>query len=85
MADGSKIVSLPTHKTKMICTIGPASEAPEMLLSLIKGGMNIARLNYSHSDFAWHKQVMANLRQAAAAANLEITIMADMPGPKIRV
>ncbi len=52
---------------------------------LLQAGMNIARLNYSHGDFAKHKAVIADLRQAAQAAGQQLTIMADLPGPKIRI
>ncbi len=52
---------------------------------LLQAGMNIARLNYSHGDFAKHKAVIAGLRQAAKAASQQLTIMADLPGPKIRI
>jgi pyruvate kinase len=45
---------LPDHKTKIVATIGPASESPEMLERLIRAGLNIARLNFSHGDFAGH-------------------------------
>lgn len=73
------------HKTKLVCTIGPASATPEMMFKLISAGMDIARLNYSHGDFASHAEVIKNLRFAANQAGRRITIMADLPGPKIRL
>ena len=48
----------PAHKTKIVATIGPASESPEMLERLIRAGLNIARLNFSHGDFTQHGEVI---------------------------
>jgi len=76
---------LPDNKTKLVCTIGPASESVEVMRELLRAGMNIARLNFSHGEFAWHKTIIDRLREAAAAEKRNITIMADLPGPKIRV
>jgi len=73
------------HKTKVVCTIGPASDTPEMMFRMIEAGMDIARLNYSHGDFAYHANVIRNLRNAAQKAGKRITILADLPGPKIRL
>jgi pyruvate kinase len=76
---------LAPNKTKLVCTIGPASESPEVLRQMLQAGMNIARLNFSHGDFAWHGTAINNLRRAARTASKRVTIMADLPGPKIRV
>jgi len=73
------------NKTKIVCTIGPASESPEVMLQLLDAGMSIARLNFSHGDFAWHGAAIGNLRRAAVKAGKRLTIMADLPGPKIRI
>ncbi len=78
-------MALATHKTKLVCTIGPASDSPEILLQMLHAGMDVARLNFSHGDFAWHKTTIDHLRQAARSAGKRITIMADLPGPKIRI
>ena len=59
---------LPRNKTKIVCTIGPASESPEMMEKLIRAGMNVARLNFSHGSFESHGAVVRNLRAAASAA-----------------
>jgi len=76
---------LSSNKTKLVCTIGPASESVEVMRELLRAGMNIARLNFSHGEFSWHKTIIDRLREAAAAEGRNITIMADLPGPKIRV
>jgi pyruvate kinase len=76
---------LPNHKTKIVATIGPASESPEMLERLIRAGMNIARLNFSHGDFTGHAERIARIRAAARATGQRVAIMADLPGPKMRV
>ncbi len=76
---------LPDHKTKIVATIGPASESPEMLMRLLQAGMNVARLNFSHGDFANHAERIARLRAAAQSTGRRVTIMADLPGPKMRL
>jgi pyruvate kinase len=78
-------MKLPPHKTKIVCTIGPASESPEILKEMIRVGMNVARLNFSHGDFPGHKRVIENLRAAAREAGHRLAILADLPGPKIRI
>ncbi len=76
---------LPDHKTKIVATIGPASESPAMLERLIRAGLNVARLNFSHGDFAGHADRIARIRAAERAVGRRVTIMADLPGPKMRV
>jgi len=78
-------MTLAASKTKIVCTIGPASASPEILLQMVQAGMNIARLNFSHGDFAWHKTAIDNLRRAARKTGKRVTIMADLPGPKLRI
>ena len=78
-------ISIPNHKTKIVATIGPASESPEMLKRLIHAGMNIARLNFSHGDFTGHADRIKRIRAAEQATGCRITIMADLPGPKMRI
>ena len=76
---------LPDHKTKIVATIGPASESPEMLQRLIRAGLNVARLNFSHGDFTGHGDVIARIRNAEKATSRRVAIMADLPGPKMRI
>ena len=78
-------MKLPACKTKIVCTIGPASESPEVLQQLIRAGMNVARLNFSHGDFDSHKKVIDNIRDAALSEGKRVAIMADLPGPKMRI
>src|SRR5215469_4731494 len=76
---------LPSHKTKIVATIGPASEPPEMLERLIHAGLNVARLNFSHGDFSEHAERIQRIRSAAKAVGRRVAIMADLPGPKMRI
>ena len=76
---------LPDHKTKIVATIGPASESPEMLERLIRAGLNVARLNFSHGDFTGHAERIARIRAAEQATGRRVAIMADLPGPKMRI
>jgi pyruvate kinase len=78
-------MQVPPHKTKIVCTIGPASSSATVMQEMIRAGMAIARLNFSHGDFESHRRTIRDLRQAAAAVGRDITIMADLPGPKMRV
>ena len=78
-------MALPQNKTKIVCTIGPASESTEVMCRLMEAGMNIARLNFSHGDFSTHKQVIDNLRTASTKTGRRLTIMADLSGPKMRI
>jgi pyruvate kinase len=76
---------LPDHKTKIVATIGPASDTPDMLERLIHAGLNIARLNFSHGDFAGHAETITRIRAAERATGRRVAIMADLPGPKMRL
>src|SRR5262245_16621448 len=76
---------LPDQKTKIVCTIGPASESQEVLAQLIAAGMNVARVNFSHGDPESHRQAIANVRDAARAAGATVAIFGDLPGPKMRI
>jgi pyruvate kinase len=76
---------LPKNKTRIVCTIGPASDNPEMLDALLLAGMNIARLNFSHGDLSSHEQTIRRLREASQRTERRLAIMADLPGPKIRI
>lgn len=72
------------RKTKIVCTIGPSSEAPEMLKKLITAGMNVARLNFSHGDFEEHGSRINNIRAVAEELGTNTAILLDTKGPEIR-
>ena len=72
-------------KTKIVCTIGPASQSSLILEQLIQAGMNVARLNFSHGTQSSHREVMDKLRRLAKRMNRPIAILQDLAGPKIRI
>ncbi|OCA92275.1 pyruvate kinase [Pseudobacillus wudalianchiensis] len=72
------------RKTKIVCTIGPASESPSMLEKLMEAGMNVARLNFSHGNHEEHAQRIKNIREAAKKTGKTIGILLDTKGPEIR-
>jgi pyruvate kinase len=78
-------MALPGNKTKIVATIGPASETSEMLERLIRAGLNVARLNFSHGDLEGHAERIERIRSAAKAVGRRVAIMADLPGPKMRI
>lgn len=76
---------LAKHKSKIVATIGPASETVDMLERLIRAGLNVARLNFSHGDFTSHAELIKRIRLAAERVGRRVAIMADLPGPKMRI
>ena len=85
METSQQTVTLPLKKTKIVCTIGPASSSQEVLEQLIARGMNIARINFAHGDFESHRQACANIRAAGQAVGRRVSIFGDLPGPKMRI
>ena len=71
-------------KTKIVCTIGPASEKPEVLEQLIHNGMNVARLNFSHGTHEEHLEKIKTIKRLRRKLNKPIAIMLDTKGPEIR-
>ena len=71
--------------TKIVCTIGPASADPQILSQLIKGGMNVARLNFSHGTPQDHLQALKHIRKLSAELGRTVAILQDLPGPKLRI
>ena len=76
---------LPAKKTKVVCTIGPACHSRKILEQMIKNGMDVARLNFAHGDFESHKELITYIRAAAEAVSERVAILADLPGPKMRI
>ena len=72
-------------KTKVVATIGPASEKVSTLKKMMRSGMNVARLNFSHGTYRHHKVLISNIRQAASATKQQVAIMQDLQGPRIRL
>lgn len=76
---------LPKNKTKIVCTIGPATDTQEMIEQLLLAGMNVARLNFSHGNFDSHKSTIGKIRAASRCTDRPVAVMADLPGPKMRI
>ena len=73
------------RKTKIVATIGPATESKEMLSKIIDTGVNVCRINFSHGSHKNHKKVIDNIREINKEKGLFTAILADLQGPKIRV
>ena len=72
-------------RTKIVCTIGPASQEVEMLTKLVEAGMNVCRLNFSHGTHENHAELIARIRSVSEATGEPLAILQDLQGPKIRV
>ena len=73
------------RRTKIVCTLGPASSDPETIRDLIRAGMDVARMNFSHGTHEEHEERIQTVREAARAEGKVVTILQDLQGPKIRV
>ncbi len=73
------------RRTKIVCTLGPASADRDTIRSLIRAGMDVARLNFSHGDHATHRQAIEYVREASAEVGKPVSILQDLQGPKIRI
>jgi pyruvate kinase len=73
------------RRTKLVCTIGPACDSEEMLTKLVRAGMNVARVNFSHGDSAYHRELLRRIKQIREALATPVAILQDLQGPKIRV
>ncbi len=71
--------------TKIVATLGPASSSPDMIRKLIQAGVNVFRLNFSHGSHDAHRRAIADIRAASRAVGMEVAILQDLCGPKIRV
>ena len=73
------------RKTKIVCTIGPASESPEMIEKLCLAGMNVARLNFSHGSHEEHRRRIEIIREVSRRLDLPVAILLDTKGPEFRI
>ncbi len=71
--------------TKIVCTIGPASQSPEVLNKMVELGMDVARVNFSHGSRSEHRTLLARVRRAAQRSGKVVGLLADIPGPKLRI
>jgi pyruvate kinase len=78
-------MNFPDHKTRIVATIGPASQDPATLGAMVRAGLNVARLNFSHGSEAYHAELIGTIRAVAARTGRRIAIMGDLPGPKMRI
>src|SRR5215217_8177487 len=73
------------RRTKIVATIGPASNDPEILVQMIDAGMDVARVNFSHGTAETHAETAERVRAAANRAGRSVAILQDLPGPKLRI
>ncbi len=74
-----------TRRTKIVATIGPASNDPEILVRMVEAGMDVARLNFSHGNAEQHAATAQRVREASGRAGRPVAILQDLPGPKLRI
>ncbi|MGF2944624.1 pyruvate kinase [Mycobacterium sp. Lab-001] len=74
-----------SRRGKIVCTLGPATQSDELILALVQAGMDVARLNFSHGDYADHKAAYERVRAASDATGRAVGVLADLQGPKIRL
>src|SRR3954464_6862567 len=72
-------------RTKIVCTLGPASSSREALRSLMDAGLNVARINFSHGTHAQHAATIALIREVADELSRPVAILGDLQGPRIRI
>jgi pyruvate kinase len=73
------------RRTKIVCTLGPATEQPEQIEALLDAGMNVARLNFSHGTHDWHAERIRTIRELGQQRDQPLAILQDLAGPKIRI
>jgi pyruvate kinase len=76
---------LPDNKTKIVATLGPATNSKDMLIELVRAGVGVFRLNFSHGNHAGHKQVIKYIREVNEELGTNVCILQDLQGPKIRI
>jgi pyruvate kinase len=73
------------RRAKIVCTLGPASSSESQIDALVAAGMDVARLNLSHGEYADHEKAYLNVRRASDASGHGVAVLVDLQGPKIRV
>ncbi len=73
-----------TRKTKIVATLGPASDNEIILTKMVKAGVNVVRLNFSHGDYSYHENVLKIVRKVSKSTGIPVAVMQDLQGPKIR-
>ena len=74
-----------SRRAKIVCTLGPSTSTPEAIRDLVRAGMDVARLNFSHGEHAEHERIYRLVREAADSEGRAVGILADLQGPKIRL
>jgi pyruvate kinase len=74
-----------SRRAKIVCTLGPSTSSPERIRALVRAGMDVARLNFSHGEYSQHAEIYRRVREAADAEGHAVGILADLQGPKIRL
>jgi hypothetical protein len=72
-------------RTKIVCTLGPASNTPDKIRALIQSGLDVARINFSHGTHEQHARVIADIRRVSAELGAPVAILGDLQGPRIRI
>ena len=73
------------RKTKIVCTLGPASQSETVIRGLIQAGMDVARMNFSHGDYAFHERTIRAIRKTADRLGRQVALLQDLAGPKLRI
>ena len=74
-----------TARTKLVCTLGPASSTPKMVQGLVRAGASVFRINFSHGTPQDHERMVTLVREAEAAVGRPLAVLVDLPGPKVRL
>jgi len=72
------------RKTKIVCTLGPATEDPAVVAMLLEAGMNVARFNMAHGTHEYHASLISKLKKAGRAAGIPVALLIDIKGPEVR-
>jgi pyruvate kinase len=79
------LLAAAARRTKIVCTLGPASDSPAMIEALVHAGMNMARINMSHGNADSHARMIGNVRDVSARLGVYVPVLLDLSGPKMRI